>query len=451
LKSSWLPWYLLRPFTGMMLAILFYLVLWGGSHHDDSIASSNVPLWIIGVAGLVGLFTKQTTDKLDEVFSTLVKSGGDDKRKDKLDPNNLPRILPRITRVVATKRDEDSGVVTINVFGDRFTTGAVVRRDGSERKTTFTNANQLVAELRAEDVYQPGEIELQVVNPEPADGQSSSFTVTVHPGPRITGVKLDAEDCETGDGVAKIIVTGDRFVAGSDVECGKEGAVRETKFISRTKLHAYIHKTDRTLGEPSKVRVVNPLPSGDPSQWLRINTLPKITDLQWKPVDGKEDVTLVVKGSNFVNPVRLWYAGKEKTGVTTFVSGNELCAPLAPEDYKTAGSYRVKVCNPDPVGGAVELAMPNPVPTLTRVEPAEANKGTSVRLTITGSHFTPQTYVLFGEKQLTPKAGNWTETRLTVALNEADTPTVGEFSVTVVNPEPGGGRAESPQPFKVTP
>ena len=57
------------------------------------------------MAGLVGLFSKQATDKLNEVFSTLVKSGGDDKRKDKLDPNNLPRILPRITRVVATKRD----------------------------------------------------------------------------------------------------------------------------------------------------------------------------------------------------------------------------------------------------------------------------------------------------------------------------------------------------------
>ena len=103
----------------------------------------------------------------------------------------------------------------------------------------------MVAELRAEDVYQPGEIELQVVNPEPAGGESSFCTVTVNPGPLITKVELDAEDCETGDGVAKIIVTGDRFAAGSDVECGKEGAVRETKFISPTELHAYLHKTDR--------------------------------------------------------------------------------------------------------------------------------------------------------------------------------------------------------------
>jgi len=435
----------------MMLAILFYLVLWGGSHHDDSIASSNVPLWIIGVAGLVGLFSKQATDKLDEVFSTLIKSGGDDKRKDKLDRNNFPRI----TRVVATKRDEDSGVVTINVFGDRFTPGAVVRRDGSERKTTFTNANQLVAELLAEDVYQPGEIELQVVNPEPAGGESSSFPVTVHPVPRITKVELAAEDCETGDGVAKIKVTGARFVAGSRVECHEPGADRDTKFISSTELHAYLHKADRTRGEPSKVRVVNPLPGGDPSQWLRINTLPKITDLQfvWNLDDGKEVATLVVKGSNFVSPVRLWFAGK-KIEKTTFMSGNELRAPLAPKDYVTAGSYWVKVCNPDPVGGAAELAMLNLVPTLTRVDPAEVNTGTPapVKLTITGSHFTPQTYVLFGERQLTPEAkGTRTETRLTVALNEADTKTAGEFSVTVVNPEPGGGRAESPQTFKVTP
>ena len=142
-------------------------------------------------------------------------------------------------------------------------------------------------------------------------------------------------------------------------------------------------------------------------------------------VDGKEVVTLVVKGSNFVYPVRLWYAGKEKTRETTFVSGNDCTCNSSPRTTRRRARTGSRFATP------TRWVARRNSPCRTRcrppqVEPAEVKKGNSVRLTITGSPSLHSNVRPLRRKTLTPKAGNWTETRLTVALNEADTPTVGD-------------------------
>jgi hypothetical protein len=93
LISSWVWWYLLRPFIGMMLALLFYFVFRGGfitagvNSGGEGAASYINPFGIAALGGLVGMFSKIATDKLNEVFLTLFtpKAGqGDAKRGDKL-------------------------------------------------------------------------------------------------------------------------------------------------------------------------------------------------------------------------------------------------------------------------------------------------------------------------------------------------------------------------------
>ena len=93
LISSWVWWYLLRPFIGMMLALLFYFVFRGGfitagvNSGGEGAASYINPFGIAAMGGLVGMFSKIATDKLNEVFLTLFapKPGqGDAKRGDKL-------------------------------------------------------------------------------------------------------------------------------------------------------------------------------------------------------------------------------------------------------------------------------------------------------------------------------------------------------------------------------
>jgi hypothetical protein len=87
LKPSWTLWYFLRPLIGAGIALIFYFLVRGGllllvqspqSYSDIS------PFGIAAVASLAGMFSKQATDKLREVFDSLFKSAGDNQRDDKL-------------------------------------------------------------------------------------------------------------------------------------------------------------------------------------------------------------------------------------------------------------------------------------------------------------------------------------------------------------------------------
>jgi hypothetical protein len=86
LVASWLWWYLLQPVAGMALALLFYVTIRGGLFAPGSNSGAVNAYGIAGVSGLVGMFTKQATDKLGEVFGAMFRSGADAERADKLSP-----------------------------------------------------------------------------------------------------------------------------------------------------------------------------------------------------------------------------------------------------------------------------------------------------------------------------------------------------------------------------
>lgn len=80
LNWNWGWWFLLRPFIGTALAVIMYCVIRGGLitgfGGDANTASSNAvsqlnPFGMAAVAGMTGMFSKQATDKLREVFETM--------------------------------------------------------------------------------------------------------------------------------------------------------------------------------------------------------------------------------------------------------------------------------------------------------------------------------------------------------------------------------------------
>ncbi|MFI9758596.1 hypothetical protein ACIHFB_11700 [Streptomyces sp. NPDC051963] len=72
LRRSWLLMYSLEPFVGAVLALVVYLLLRGGL--TTTLASSNDinPYGVAGMAALVGMFSRQTVEKLLAVFETLL-------------------------------------------------------------------------------------------------------------------------------------------------------------------------------------------------------------------------------------------------------------------------------------------------------------------------------------------------------------------------------------------
>ncbi|MFD8480646.1 hypothetical protein [Kitasatospora sp. NPDC059673] len=89
LLPSWLPWYLLRTAIGGALALLVYFLLRGGLFANGTDGTATNPYGFAGIAGLCGLFSKQATDKLREIFDTVLTTrdgAGDDERDDKIQP-----------------------------------------------------------------------------------------------------------------------------------------------------------------------------------------------------------------------------------------------------------------------------------------------------------------------------------------------------------------------------
>jgi hypothetical protein len=65
---------------------LFYVVIRGGLFSPGTYSGDVNPYGIAGLSGLVGMFSKQATDKLSEVFGTMFQTSADAQRTDKLNP-----------------------------------------------------------------------------------------------------------------------------------------------------------------------------------------------------------------------------------------------------------------------------------------------------------------------------------------------------------------------------
>ena len=71
------------------------------------------------------------------------------------------------------------GQFTLTVTGTNFINGSVVRWNGSNRPTTFVNANQLTATITAADVAASGTYAVTVFNPPPGGGTSNAVNFFV--------------------------------------------------------------------------------------------------------------------------------------------------------------------------------------------------------------------------------------------------------------------------------
>ncbi len=84
LYGSWTWWYLLRPFIGVALALIVYFAVRGGLIGASTGASALSPYGVAAITGMAGMFSKQATDKLRELFENLFRTDRPPDRGDKL-------------------------------------------------------------------------------------------------------------------------------------------------------------------------------------------------------------------------------------------------------------------------------------------------------------------------------------------------------------------------------
>jgi IPT/TIG domain-containing protein len=169
--SSWVPWYLMRIVVGVLLALVLYFAFRGGFFSGNSPTSAVNPYGIAALAALAGLFSKQATDKLREVFETLFRvssTGGDAQRKD-----DLANVVPTLTAVDPPSLAVGSSVSKLTVRGAHFIKGAtVVRINGIDQETGFVGPQELSVTVPADLVAQAGSLQVTVFNGPPGGGES---------------------------------------------------------------------------------------------------------------------------------------------------------------------------------------------------------------------------------------------------------------------------------------
>lgn len=185
LGKSWIWWFILRIPIGISLALVFYLLLRGGlmvptlpggNATANANATTNAtdflnPYGIAAISAMAGMFSKQATDKLRELFDTLFRTQQPVSRADP-----LPPAAPVIASTEPTKLTLNSPV-TLEIHGERFQPNCKVTVNGVARDADRINDTVVKVILKAADVSALGSLQLVVENPD--GGRSEAFTVAV--------------------------------------------------------------------------------------------------------------------------------------------------------------------------------------------------------------------------------------------------------------------------------
>ena len=238
---SWTWWYVAQAPVGIVLAVVFYLALRGGLLAVSTSTGEISPYGIGAIAALVGMFSKQAADKLQEVFDTLFKSAGDAARKDKLTGTHfeVTDICPDSVAVGTTE-------LTVQLIGTNFAAGMKVEIGGVARTSTVVDETHCTVDLLPVDVSSPAVISLTVTGPDATQPPSIAH---LRVRPRIDDVQLPA-------GSNTMTIAGAGFVAESTVEVG--GQPRAIVSTTGTSIEASREPTDTR----DAVRVRNPDTAG---------------------------------------------------------------------------------------------------------------------------------------------------------------------------------------------
>lgn len=173
----WTWWYLFRVPVGASIALVFYLLLRGGLISADAGVTVINPYAIAALAGLSGMFAKAAGDKLEEVWKTLFRTAGgagDEQRGDKLLDPRVERAEPPALQVGAVNPE-------ITLYGAGFGPGTTVTIGGTTRGVDLVGPDQLTVRLLAEDVAQPGLLQLVVRDTASPNRGPATFPIEIRP------------------------------------------------------------------------------------------------------------------------------------------------------------------------------------------------------------------------------------------------------------------------------
>ena len=354
---------------------------------------------------------------------------------------------PQISGVSPSTVTTIDGGLVLTIMGTGFVSSSSVTWNTNTRATSYVSATQLQFKLLPADVAAVGSAQVSVSNPAPGGGPASPSQITIiYPVPVISSLNPIA--AVAGGQSFVLTINGSGFAPSSVVQYN--GTPRPTTYVSSSALTIVVSATDIATPTTAQIAVVTGAPGGGISAptVLTINNypVPAITSISPTSITVNSPDTLVtIQGNGFTA-----FSTVQVNGSSVLVnswSPNYLFATLPAANLTAVGSLSVTVSNPGPLlSNAVTISVtPNPVPTLSGISPASAAAGSpGFTLTVSGSNFVPTSVVHWNGSVRPTTFAN--ANQLTATISAADIQSLGNDSVTVFNPTPGGGTS-SASPF----
>lgn len=166
LKWSWVPSYIVRPFTAAALACVFFLTLVSGVWSDQA---GKGQLWIVGFAALVGLFSKQGYEKLKAIFEAVLApapKGAD-----------TPKTVPAGGLRIDPGSGPGAGGNIVQITGSGFTAATTVQFDTAAAVSIRLDSPTVLHVVVPQ--HAPGQVNVTVTNPgNPSEVRTAKYTYT---------------------------------------------------------------------------------------------------------------------------------------------------------------------------------------------------------------------------------------------------------------------------------
>ncbi|MCG8467986.1 MAG: hypothetical protein MJB57_07200 [Gemmatimonadetes bacterium] len=170
---SWIPWYLLRPFVGSGLALVFYVVIRANLGPNAGGELPINPYGVAAFASLVGLFTQRATHKLADVFDALFSP-----RRAEADP--LEQTEPPVLELlIPHELQVGGGDAKVAIVGRNFLDQSIPLVDGEPRPVTARSADRVVMTVSSSQLAAEKELIVTVRNPGETGGDSNPIPLPV--------------------------------------------------------------------------------------------------------------------------------------------------------------------------------------------------------------------------------------------------------------------------------
>ena len=180
LTWSWLPMYFALPFIGSAMATIFSLLIVAG--FVDSATGRSQSLFIIAVAGLVGMFSQQAALKLTDIanaFFTKPGAGSDAKpqKSVSVDEGETPKPIPLTATTMDKFTGKAGGGDEVTITGNGFSNTTTVSFDGLPAivKTTTVSPTSITVVTPA---HAAGDVDVEVKSGNQSFKLPTKFTYT---------------------------------------------------------------------------------------------------------------------------------------------------------------------------------------------------------------------------------------------------------------------------------